>query len=310
MKIAFIGGVQFSHSLLSHLLEKGWPISIVFSYDDSKKKFYSDFASFDELTAKFNLKHVKVENINKHEYIQLLKDISPDLILVMGWSQLIRSDIIKIPKFGIIGSHPTELPKYRGRAPIPWSILKGLKRSALTFFYITEGIDNGDILDQEIFDINSDDDASSLYQKMITLGKKMLDKNLEQIKNGKEKRIPQDKKLFIENWPKRTPEDGKINWFNNGKEIHTLIRATTHPYPGAYTYYKKSKIKIWKADFLNEKTNVPGKIIDINDYGVKIATGNGVIIIKKISINEGKDITPNRFFSKNDIGGLLKNEKT
>ena len=86
--------------------------------------------------------------------IILLKKSKPDLILVMGWSQLLKDELIDIPKIGIIGSHPTELPKYRGRAPIPWTILKGLTKSALTFFWIDKGVDDGDILDQEFFSIS------------------------------------------------------------------------------------------------------------------------------------------------------------
>ena len=117
-------------------------------------------------TEKFNIFHVKVDKINDEKNIEILEKINPDLILVMGWSQLLSLKIIQIPKFGVIGSHPTELPKYRGRAPIPWSIIKGLKESALTFFYIQEGVDDGDILDQSKFDISDNDDASSIYQKM------------------------------------------------------------------------------------------------------------------------------------------------
>jgi len=185
MKIAFIGGVKFSHELLSTILSNGWNVSVVFSYEDSKKKYYSDIDSFTELTKKYGIKHVQVNNINDDENIQILKEIEPDLILVMGWSQLLKNEIIKIPKLGVIGSHPTELPKYRGRAPLPWTIIKNLKESALTFFYINEGIDDGDILDQRKFNISDEDDASSLYEKMTTLGKEMILDNLVILKDNK-----------------------------------------------------------------------------------------------------------------------------
>ena len=174
----------------------------------------------------------------------MINDISPDLILVIGWSQLLKNPILKIPKIGIIGSHPTELPKFRGRAPIPWCIIKNLKQSALTLFWIQEGTDNGPILEQQKFLILDDDDASTLYEKMTKMGKTMVLKNLEQIKKGKITKILQDESKFIESWPKRTPNDGQIDWKNTAKKIHTLIRASTHPYPGAYTYFKKKKLMI------------------------------------------------------------------
>ena len=97
MKIAFIGGVKFSHELLSTILSNGWDVSIVFSYDDSKEEKYSDIASFGDLTKKYGIKHVQVDNINDRQNITILKEVNPDLILVMGWSQLLKNEIIKIP---------------------------------------------------------------------------------------------------------------------------------------------------------------------------------------------------------------------
>ena len=140
MKIVFIGGVEFSKQTLSYILERGWIISLLCCYDESKKKFYSDYADFDAISRKYNIKQIKIKNINDKENVDLINKINPDLILVIGWSQLLKKEIIQIPKLGVIGSHPTELPKYRGRAPIPWSIIKELKESALTLFFIQEGI--------------------------------------------------------------------------------------------------------------------------------------------------------------------------
>ena len=98
MNIIFIGGVKFSLDLLKSILENNWSVSSVFSYDDSKKKIYSDFASLDETTSRFNVKHFKVININDENNVEIIKKIKPDLILVMGWSQLLSNDILKIPK--------------------------------------------------------------------------------------------------------------------------------------------------------------------------------------------------------------------
>lgn len=304
MKIIFIGGVEYSKELLLYILKKGWKISILFSYNESKKKFYSDYACFDEISKEYGIKHVKVNNINDAENIQLIKKTNPDLILVMGWSQLLKSDLIQIPRLGVIGSHPTELPKYRGRAPIPWSIIKELNESALTFFYIQDGVDDGDILDQRKFVIDIYDDATSIYKKIIDIGKEMLDENLLKISQGKSKRKKQNSELFIENWPKRTPADGKIDWEKTAHEIHNLIRAITHPYPGAFTFFKHSKLIIWKSIFSQEKSKGIGKIMEINKDGIKIGTGEGTIIIKDISINDvNKSISD--IFTKKDEGLIL-----
>lgn len=304
MNIIFIGGVKFSRDLLESILENNWSISSVFSYNDSKKKIYSDFTSLDEITAKFNVKHYKVDNINDEKNIEMIREIKPDLILVMGWSQLLNNDILKIPKLGIIGSHPTELPKYRGRAPIPWSILKGLKESALTFFYIGKGTDDGDILDQRKFKITDNDDATSIYDKIIEIGKIMILENLQLIHDGKSKKRKQNSAEFIEYWPKRKPEDGRIIWSKTAKEIHNLIRATTHPYPGAFTIFKSSILKIWKSSYIDNDISEPGKIIDITGNFLKVGTGKGTIILEKIDFMKD-DMDISKSFSKKDVGMYL-----
>jgi methionyl-tRNA formyltransferase len=305
MKIIFISGVKFGHDILHHVLVNNWKVSAIFSYDDSKRKFYSDIASFDEISKMYGIRHIKVNNINDQENIKIIKEIQPDLILVMGWSQIIQKEILEIPKLGVIGSHPTLLPKYRGRAPIPWSIIKNLPESGLTFFYMAEGTDDGDILDQTKFEISYNDDASTLYDKITILGKNMLVKNLSLLESGTAKRIKQDNSKFIEYWPKRTPEDGKIDWSKDGKDVHALIRATTHPYPGAYTFFKKSKLIIWKAKLLEGKYGEPGKIIAVNDLGTEISTKKGNILLEKVSMNEGDKISSLQVFSKDDVGELL-----
>ena len=306
MKIVFVGGVKFSHAILEAILEGGFSIDAVFSYNESKEKKYSDYVSFNKITKKHKIKHVKVMNINDIQNVELIKKIQPDLILVMGWSQLLKNEILKIPQIGVIGSHPTELPKYRGRAPIPWTILKNLKKSAETFFWIEEGTDSGDILDQEIFLINNDEDAKSLYHKITDLGKKMILKNLKLIEQGVIIRKKQDSTKFIENWNKRTIEDGKINWTCLSNDIYKLIRATTDPYPGAFTFFRNGKVKIWKALLTTKVSSTPGKIIEINDLGVFVGTGDNMIIIQDISFENGIQIKANKFFSDNDLGYIVE----
>jgi len=225
----------------------------------------------------------------------------------MGWSQLLKKDVIEISRLGVIGSHPTELPKYRGRAPIPWSIIKELRRSALTFFYIEEGIDNGDIFAQDFFSISSEDDATSLYVRITNLGKQMIIKNLKLLQNNNAKRIKQDQSKFIEYWPKRIPDDGLIDWSKPCKEIDILIKATTHPYPGAFTFYKNKKIIIWNAIFNETKISKPGKILDVTNDSVAIGTLNGEIIITNAETSTGNSIFSENIFTENDKSSRLDN---
>ena len=305
MKIIFISGVKFGYDVLESILENNWKIDTSFSYLPEKKKFYSDYADFENLTKKYDVIHKQIKNINDQENIDLIKKINPDLILVIGWSQLLKKEIIEIPRLGVIGSHPTELPKYRGRAPIPWSILKGLKKSALTFFYIQEGIDDGDIVTQKQFEITDVDDATSVYEKITVLGKKMLSEILPLLESNKITSKKQNSELFIENWPKRTPLDGKINWLKSAKEIHNLIRATTFPYPGAYTFFKNKKLIIWKSTLDVSLIQEPGKII-IEKNQVKIGTCNGSVFLDIVSYDYNENKKGIDIFSFSDNGRKLE----
>ncbi len=304
MKICFIGGVKFSYELLKTILENKFNVEIVFSYNDDKNHLYSDIISFDEICKNNNILHIKVDNINDQKNFDILKKIKPDIILVMGWSQIIKKPILNIPKCGVIGSHPTELPKYRGRAPIPWTIIKNLKRSALTFFFMSEEIDDGDILDQEIFLINKNDDSTSIYDKIIKLGKKMITKNLKLIENGTEKRTVQDPSKFLEYWNRRKPEDGLIDWNDDAETIDRLIRASTFPYPGSYTFFKNSKLIIWKSEYEQNDQSKPGEILQINEDSIKVGTKNGFILITKISF-DNKPVSLTNVFHKQDLGMIL-----
>jgi len=304
MKIVFIGGVKFSYEILKTILENGIKIEILFTYNESKKEIYSDFAEFEKLSKKYRIKHIKVNNINDEKNVEFMKECKPDLLLVMGWSQILKNKILKIPRLGVIGSHPTELPRFRGRAPIPWSIIKELKESALTFFYMEEGIDDGDILDQQKFKITNKDNASSLYDKITKIGKKMILKNISLLEKGKINRKKQDSSKFEEYWEKRTPDDGKIDWGGNAKDIDKLIRATGHPYPGAFTFFNNSKIIIWKSSYNNKKKSEVGKILDIKNDFVEVGCKEGTIKLEKISV-AGKELNINKFFKKEHVGKIM-----
>ena len=114
----------------------------------------------------------------------------------------------------------------------------------------------------------------------------------------------QNPKEFIENWPKRTPEDGKIDWTVSGKEIQTLIRATTHPYPGAYTFLNNLKLIIWKADFIKNGNSDSGKILEIKDNFINIGCKDGYLILKDVSLDE-KHLSINKIFNQKDLGKSL-----
>ena len=225
----------------------------------------------------------KVGKIN--DYKDEIKELSPDFIFVIGWSQLINKEIINASKKGTIGFHTSKLPKDRGRSTIAWQISEGYTETALTMFYISEGIDNGDIIAQENIKIEQDDYVKDIIFKMNHSTHNLLKTYFPLLLNGKAPRIKQDEtKASYRRL--RTDQDSFINWNSSIKAIHNLIRAVSFPYPKAWTLYKNKKIKIDHADildFLSEnlyRFEISGTILgSLKGFGYLIKTGDGIIAI-------------------------------
>jgi len=246
----FISKVVAGKKWLKKLIDLGANIDLIITLKDNK---VSDGCNFLDISKKHEITLVKTNNINEKHVVNKLKKNDVDLIWVLGWSQIVKPEILDIPKIGCIGSHPTELPKYRGRAPIPWSIIKGLKESALTFFWLDSGVDNGDILIQKKFPIEINDTARDVYKKVISIGEDMLSEIYPKFLRGKFPRAQQNPDHFIEEWPKRTTKDSEIDWSKSELDIHNQIRAVAGIYPWAYTYLGGKKMLIKKSEFHNKK---------------------------------------------------------
>jgi methionyl-tRNA formyltransferase len=283
-KIVFIGGVQVSLFCLEEICKEGIIPVRVFCYNRNLEG-RSGYVDFGEISSRYRFSLERTSNINSKENINLINKLSPDLIFVIGWSQLLSEEILHIPPLGCVGIHPTKIPRGRGRAPIPWTIIKGLKKSAVTMFYLKEGVDCGDIISQKDFEVFPWDDAHSLYERIQTIHIELVRENLKPLLGGVAARIPQDHSRATY-WPKRSPGDGIIDWQKTAWEIYNWIRALTHPYPGAFTYYKGKRIYIWKADFIKEVSSSHGAkegAIIGEIYGT--GSGNSGVVINAI---EGK----------------------
>ena len=260
MKILFIGTVEFSYHLLETLIEENSELIGVIS--DTDNHINSDYVDLKPICDKNKIPCLLSQNINSPETLSWIKDKSPDIIFCFGWSQLIKEDILKIPHLGVIGYHPAELPKNRGRHPIIWALALGLKKTASTFFYIDEGADTGNLIDQRIVLIEEDDDAKALYSKLIVQAKKQLKDILPIINNKNYHGTPQDDSLS-NYWRKRSESDGQIDWRMSADKVHKLVKALSKPYIGAHFISKNIEYKVWKskAHSIKEFSNFePGKI--------------------------------------------------
>lgn len=232
----------------------------------------------------------------KSEYdFHLIKNLNPQIILVIGWQRLIPSEILSLTKYGVIGFHGSSnfLPWGRGRSPINWSIIEGRNRFILHMFLIKPGVDDGDIIGMEVYDINQYDTCRSVYYKTAFGQAKLISKYVPKLLEGITSTFPQIGEPFY--YEKRTPKDGKINWDTMVTEdLCRLVRAVTMPYPGAFTYLKEkedNEVKIWSAQsFSNDliiPNSLPGEIIFIshNSKEFVVKTKDGSVLVTEYNSN-------------------------
>lgn len=216
------------------------------------------------------------------------------MIYCFGWSQLIGKTILSIPQKGIVGFHPAELPSNRGRHPIIWALALGLSSTASTFFFITEGADNGDIISQVKIPIEYEDDANTLYNKIMQEAVIQIKSFTEEFCSDSIVKIVQDDSK-ANYWRKRSIKDGEIDWRMSSKSIYNLVRALTKPYVGAHFIYKDNIYKIWKATVISDKKlyNIEyGKVLKVySNTSFEVKTGDGVLFVNQsdaVVLTEGE----------------------
>ncbi|MGM7634672.1 formyltransferase family protein [Bacillus sp. Hm123] len=258
-KIAFATCVQLGLSCMEEIYRIGGNLDLLITLKDEKAKNKSGRIYLDDLAAEHHTPLLKVDHINDQEVIQALKDYQIDWLFIIGWSQIAGKEVIQTPVHGCIGMHPTLLPLGRGRAAIPWAIIKGLKETGVTMFKLDEGVDTGDIIGQGIIPLEENITATELYKQVDQMHISLISKYWKDIVHNDITFTKQNESEATE-WPGRKPEDGEI--FNNMTmdEADKLVRAVTHPYPGAFYYNGDHIFRIWAA-----KTNLDEGEIKLRD---------------------------------------------
>lgn len=246
MKMAFATCVQLGLSCIEEIYRIGGELDLLITLKDEKAKNKSGRIYLDEITNEHNVPLLKINNINDQEVIEALKKHEIDWLFIIGWSQIAKKEVLETPTKGCIGMHPTLLPVGRGRAAIPWAILKGLKQTGVTMFKLDDGVDTGDIIGQGIIDINESTTATDLYKKVDDMHIALISKYWDDIVNDGITLTIQDETKATE-WPGRKPEDGEIFKNMTMDEADKLVRAVTHPYPGAFYKDRDKTIRIWSA---------------------------------------------------------------
>lgn len=248
MNLAFTTCVRLGESCIEEIYRCGYKLEVVFTLEDKAAPGKSGRIYLDDLSEKYGFDLVKVGNINEEVVPRILGEREIDWHFVVGWSQIVRKPVLDAPRFGTLGIHPTLLPEGRGRAPIPWAILKGLDKTGVTLFKIDEGVDSGPIIDQSEIPIGKRETAATLYEKVEKEHRKLISRNLPIFESGQVPMLPQDESRATY-WPGRKPEDGEISEEMTVDEIDRLVRAVGKPYPGAFVWKEGEKVPVWNVSF-------------------------------------------------------------
>ena len=310
MKTIFMGTPEFAIPSLK-VVAKNTDLRAIFTKEDKvnargNKIIFSPVKQFgiDNEIEVIQPKKVKDEKI-----IKKIKEINPDLIVVVAYGKILPKEIIDIPKYGIINVHSSLLPKYRGASPIHSAILNGDTESGVSIMYIEEGLDSGDVILQESCDILENDTLGTLHDKLKDLGAIGLEKALKLIEAGKVEATKQDESLATFVKP-ITKEQAKIDWNNTKEVIFNQIRGL-NPFPAAHTFNEKNEnIKVYKTEKLDkEYEGKNGQIVDIiNKKGPVIKVKNGALVLLEVKfqgkkLQRGADVINGR---KMAIGECLK----
>ena len=245
-KIAFTTCVRLGLSCIEEIYRIDGKLDLLITLKDEKARSKSGRIYLDDIANEHKLPLLKINNINDVQVIQALKEYEIDWLFIIGWSQIAKKEILEAPRKGCIGMHPTLLPVGRGRAAIPWAILKGLRQTGVTMFKLDEGVDTGDIIGQGIIDIDNKTTATELYKKVDDMHVTLISRYWDNIVNDRVSLTKQDEsKATI--WPGRRPEDGEIFNSMTMDEADKMVRAVTHPYPGAFYKDGDKIIRIWSA---------------------------------------------------------------
>lgn len=239
--------------------------------------------SFDEVADRLGAARVETRDVNAPETLAAIRDLEPEVVFVVGWSQLVREPFIALAREGVFGMHPTLLPRHRGRAPIPWTILTGLARTGVTLFEIVDPTaDSGAIVGQVVVDVAPDETATTLFARIADAHVELTRAFLPLLLARAAPRIPQDPSR-ASTWPKRTPTDGIIDWETRASYLYDWVRAQTRPYPGAFTFAGDEKVIVWAArpvDLADAAS--AGTVVELRPEGPVVACGEGGLVLEEI----------------------------
>ncbi len=307
MKIVYMGTPDFAVPALERLCTEGYDIPFVVTQPDSVRDRGRKVKSppVKEKAIQLGLEVLQPENIKKdRDFIDVLKNTAPDLIVVAAYGQILPREVLDIPRLGCINIHGSLLPKFRGAAPIQRAIISGDKETGITIMYMEEGVDTGDMLAKASTVIDGKT-AQQLHDELAEIGASLLADTIPLLGTVNGEKQNDEEASYA---PMISKKEGHIDFSMQPEVIERIIRAFD-PWPGAYAYYGEKMIKIWRGDVTGQETDLAGgTVLDVSENGLDIAAGGGVLRVTQIQMPGRKRVDVKEYLKGNsiEIGTVLR----
>lgn len=284
MRAVFMGTPEFAVPTLQALIDHHQVEAVVTQPDKQRGRGKKvQFPPVKEKAVEHEIPVYQPQKARDEEFVEILREINPDVIVVVAYGQILPESILNIPKYGCINVHGSLLPKYRGAAPIQWAVLDGEEKTGITTMYMEKGLDTGDMIDKAEIVLDPKETAGTLHDKLMEIGANLLLETLEKLENETAVRIKQnDSESCYASM--LTKEMGQIDFSKSACEIECLIRGM-NPWPSAYTSLNGKTLKVWEAEVLTENSGEePGTVIDVTKDAIVAACKEGALKLLEVQM--------------------------
>ena len=301
IRTVFMGTPEFALGTLEGLIEAGCNLVGVYTQPDRPKGRGKKLAAppVKELAAKHSIPVFQPQKLREATVVEQLKELRPDLIVVVAYGQILPKSVLEIPQYGCINVHASLLPKYRGAAPINKAIIDGESETGVTTMYMDVGLDTGDMLVKRSMSIGENETAGQLHDRMMLVGREAMDETLKRLCAGELVAEKQDDSLS--NYaPMMKKEDGLIDWNQPAAVVHNLVRGLD-PWPAAYTHLNGEVLKVSRTSVDGALNGEPGSVLLADADGVRIACGEGALVVDQLQLPGKKKLSAADFLRGREL---------
>lgn len=297
MKLVFMGTPDFAAVQLQALLDANIEVAAVFTKEDKPvgRGHKLAFSPVKELAMKHDIPVYQPHRVRDEEPVRILRELSPELIVVAAFGQIIPKEILELPEYGCVNVHASLLPAYRGAAPIQWAVLNGDETSGVTIMQMAEGLDTGDILTECVVRLDPKETGGSLFDRLAEEGAKLLVETIPKLAAGQITPRKQPEKSTTPYARMIKKSDGKIDWTKDAVVIERQIRGL-NPWPSAYSTLGGKQVKLWEAEVLPEDSGLaPGSVFHVDQTSFSVQTGRGALRVLELQLTGKKRMRADAF---------------